>query len=375
MSIGATIKKLRRERDMTQEQLAEFLGITANAVSQWECDRTAPDISQLPVLANIFRVSADVLLGIDVETKDARIEEIYQEIRELWCTGQREQAEKICREGLAQFPDSYILMEELAFYLSYSNNNRARQEESISLFERIRTTANDDNAKNFAIGNLCELYMKVGKQEVAKQLVESIPSPIYKKEDCRLMTLRGEDWAYELRSQIWHEFNSFIWKLRNLTNAFKNKHPLYTEEERLALWQKAIDMIELFYETGDYDFDEQILIDAHFKKARIFTTLGDPEAALGELEKMLAHIAHFDEYSAGLLGNEVVIPPERWPTSLLTRVRDENDPTLVRTVSNASTENAAMDYLRQLSDNRFDSIRNHPRFVAVVEELKKTAHE
>ena len=44
MSIGSTIKKLRRERNMTQEQLAECLGITANAVSQWECDRTAPDI-------------------------------------------------------------------------------------------------------------------------------------------------------------------------------------------------------------------------------------------------------------------------------------------------------------------------------------------
>ncbi len=38
MSIGTTIKKLRRERDMTQEQLAEYLGITANSVSQWECD-------------------------------------------------------------------------------------------------------------------------------------------------------------------------------------------------------------------------------------------------------------------------------------------------------------------------------------------------
>lgn len=38
MSIGSTIKKLRREQNMTQEQLAEYLGITANAVSQWECE-------------------------------------------------------------------------------------------------------------------------------------------------------------------------------------------------------------------------------------------------------------------------------------------------------------------------------------------------
>lgn len=66
MSIGTTIKKLRRDQNITQEQLAELLGVSTNAVSQWECDKTAPDISHLPVLANIFEVSADVLLEIDI---------------------------------------------------------------------------------------------------------------------------------------------------------------------------------------------------------------------------------------------------------------------------------------------------------------------
>ena len=59
MTIGATIRQLRREQDITQEQLAEALGITSRAVSQWECDRTAPDISQLPALANFFEVTTD----------------------------------------------------------------------------------------------------------------------------------------------------------------------------------------------------------------------------------------------------------------------------------------------------------------------------
>ncbi len=38
MSIGTTIKKLRKEKDFTQEQLAEYLGISAQAISQWECE-------------------------------------------------------------------------------------------------------------------------------------------------------------------------------------------------------------------------------------------------------------------------------------------------------------------------------------------------
>ena len=64
MTIGQTIKTLRREQDITQEQLAEYLCVSPQAVSQWETDRTAPDISQLPALANVFGVTTDRLLGV-----------------------------------------------------------------------------------------------------------------------------------------------------------------------------------------------------------------------------------------------------------------------------------------------------------------------
>ena len=75
MSIGTTIRNLRRERNYTQEELADMLGVSACAVSQWECDRTAPDISQIPILANVFEVSADILLEIDI-AKSKRAKEI-----------------------------------------------------------------------------------------------------------------------------------------------------------------------------------------------------------------------------------------------------------------------------------------------------------
>ena len=374
MSIGTTIKKLRRERDMTQEQLAEYLGITANAVSQWECDRTAPDISQLPMLANIFRVSADVILGIDVNAKDTQIEEIYNEARELFCTGHLEQANDLCREGLKKFPDAYILMKELAFNLSYSKN-RAQQEESIALFERILAGPTDDSAKNVAIGNLCRLYMAVGKPEVAKELAETISDPIYTKAQCRRMTLRGEEWADDMRNQVAIDFDNFIWGLRNLMSAFKDNHPIFTDEELLLLWQKIICLVDVFYENGDYAFHEQILMQAHFRRAKLYLKSGNPETALDELENMRRHIESFERYSDGLLGKLVILPPDKWPTSLLVRPRDENDSRIAMQVSSPSTENAAMEYLRSLSDSAFDAIRGHERFCELEEQLKKTARE
>ena len=65
MSFGQVIKKLRRNADMTQEQLAEMLSISPQAVSRWETDTAMPDISLLRPLSNIFGVTSDVLLEID----------------------------------------------------------------------------------------------------------------------------------------------------------------------------------------------------------------------------------------------------------------------------------------------------------------------
>lgn len=374
MSIGSTIKKLRRERDMTQEQLAEYLGITANAVSQWECDRTMPDISQLPILANLFRVSADVILGINIGSIDKEVEEIHTRVRELSCTGHREEANKICREGLCKYPDAYILMEELAFNLSYSNDSDV-QKESIELFEQIIAGNGSDNSKNFAMGNLVSLYMSQGNTEKAKQLAESIPDPIFTSRECLLMTLRGAEWADEMRCLILSSFDIFIWRLHKLTNAFNDTHPLFTDEELITLCQKIIKFVELFYENGDYAFDEQLIINAHFCCAKLYIKLGDTETALSELEQMAEHIEIYDQYSDGLRGHHVILPTDKWPTSLLVRPRDENDGRLVMQVSSPSTENAAMEYLRSLSDGIFYSIRSDAHFCELIDRLKKTARE
>ncbi|WP_273446791.1 helix-turn-helix domain-containing protein [Thermophilibacter provencensis] len=63
-ALGRRIARLRLEHGMTQERLASELGVTAQAVSKWENDLSAPDISLLPALAKTFGVSVDQLLGV-----------------------------------------------------------------------------------------------------------------------------------------------------------------------------------------------------------------------------------------------------------------------------------------------------------------------
>ena len=59
------IRRLRKERELTQENLADFLGVSFQAVSKWERGESYPDIELLPAIADFFGVSADSLLGID----------------------------------------------------------------------------------------------------------------------------------------------------------------------------------------------------------------------------------------------------------------------------------------------------------------------
>ena len=62
MTIGKRIAHLRKEKGLTQEELAGHMGVSPQAVSKWENDQTCPDISALPKLANLLGVSVDELL-------------------------------------------------------------------------------------------------------------------------------------------------------------------------------------------------------------------------------------------------------------------------------------------------------------------------
>ena len=72
LSIGTKIKNLRRKRGMTQEQLAEFVGISFQAISKWECGIALPDITLVPRLAQIFGTTTDELF--DYHSSETKVD-------------------------------------------------------------------------------------------------------------------------------------------------------------------------------------------------------------------------------------------------------------------------------------------------------------
>ena len=114
MALGENLRKLRISENLTQEQLAEALGVSPQAVSRWENESACPDISLLPVIANFFEVSSDFLLGIDLAQKHQKIAEALKHDEKLRCSGETEKSIEFLREKTKEYPNSPELLHRMA---------------------------------------------------------------------------------------------------------------------------------------------------------------------------------------------------------------------------------------------------------------------
>lgn len=138
-TMGQIIKRLRKERSLTQEELAEQLGISAPAVSKWENNTAMPDISQIVPLANLFGVTTDVLFGtygIEHEGEViSRLEEIY-EIYDSCKQGEEGTTALIIlekyRDAIHTYPNNpTLLLEASAFGTMILQNNESELKDII----------------------------------------------------------------------------------------------------------------------------------------------------------------------------------------------------------------------------------------------------
>lgn len=101
LSLGDNIRRLRRARDLTQEQLADRLGVTYQSVSRWENSTAYPDIELLPAIGDIFSVSVDELLGVPETEKEKQAQALCDEFCRVMNTSVPEEGKKEWLKSLA----------------------------------------------------------------------------------------------------------------------------------------------------------------------------------------------------------------------------------------------------------------------------------
>ena len=158
LTLYENIKKLRKNKGMTQEELAEFLGVTVGAVSKWENGNNTPDIVMLTILADFFDVSVDVLLGYEISSK--RVKNIVDEINSYTMKHMFMEAESIAKDGLSRYPHDFTVVYTAAkmyHVKAVECKDIEAAKESIRLFEKSKDylAQNDDpNINDFTISNM-----------------------------------------------------------------------------------------------------------------------------------------------------------------------------------------------------------------------------
>lgn len=109
---GKQIRRLRMEKHMTQEQLAEAMNVSVPAVSKWETEQSSPDLSLLVALADFFAVSVDSLLGHTVQRD--RLDDLLQQMTQARQERLHDRLRVLADELLAAYPNCYEAVEAAA---------------------------------------------------------------------------------------------------------------------------------------------------------------------------------------------------------------------------------------------------------------------
>lgn len=363
MNIGSNIKKLRRDRDITQEQLAEYLSISISAISQWESGKTTPDISLLAPLANVFNVSADVILGIDVVNKEKQIQDIISQAYNCAlgdCSlSDCEKAVSILREGLKEYPNSYEIMERLMNWLINTKRGKTAEEalkltnESIKLGEKILAECTDDKLRSWAVGQLCRAYSspEAGMTEKAIELAEKLPHTMFTRESILAQLYDGEKKNKQLRENMLKSFTDLI---VNIESYRKNSGI----EKDIAISKKIITLIEVMVEDGNYGHFGKQMVGSYLEIAKDYAKANDHDKAIENLRFSADNAIKLDDTEYEQL-NEC--------TSLLF----EGVQHKIRFLPNGYS--FSLELLKQMQNTEFVPIRENKAFIEIEEKLKKYA--
>lgn len=177
LQIGKVIRELRGRNKVTQERLAEHIGVTVQSVSKWEAGVNLPDITMLSGIASYFGVTADYLLygEPDITEDETRI---LNEVMERKGRGDMDGAIEKLAQGVNLYPRNYRIMLEYVSYIYKMRKDESykdRVEPAIFYGNRIISESGDSRLVYRAKHLLCLFYCEIDAEK-AREIADSLPN-------------------------------------------------------------------------------------------------------------------------------------------------------------------------------------------------------
>jgi len=360
LNIGEAIKRMRKEKEITQEDFAEVLGVSCQSVSRWENGLCYPDIELVPTIASFFGVSTDKLMGVDEITEMDDVKKYLERFQLAISRGDIDACIAVAREGVREYPNNYILLDKLMYALFVSGDddgnipewkeNMERYDSEITaLGERIMKYCLDQSIRLAATARLAFNHCEHGRKEIGRNIYETLPS----MENCRELhiwwALKKEEMLPFLRESIKKSYEF----LRLFILLLADKDVVDNETELIVL--KKVFALDNLILDGNRPRNNWSVTWLDFDIAKRYALLND-------YDNMYKHL-HLAVEEAKAFDNR---PDEQRYSSVLVGEIIER-----KTDCETSDTRTLCEILRDkwMLHDEFDSVRDTDKFKAIMKEL------
>ena len=193
--LSKNLVQQRRKAGISQEELANYLGVSKAAVSKWENEQSFPDILLLPELATYFNISVDELLGYEPQLSREEIRRQYVRFRDAF--EKREFAEVLveCKEMIRKYYSCYPFLLQMAVLLmNYAVTMPERQDVMdyvLELLQKVRQESDDPNDAKDAISAEVLCYIMMNRAQDALALLDEDIRPISQETELLAQAYQG----------------------------------------------------------------------------------------------------------------------------------------------------------------------------------------
>lgn len=294
MQIGQVIRKYRKDKNMTQEELANRLGVTAPAVNKWENEVSFPDITLLAPIARLFGITVDELLSFHQELTNEEIRNIIKELDVMLKERTYEETFRWAKEKLELYPNCEQLFWQLALVLDVNRlekemENSGKYDELINQWYCRALESKDEEIRVRAADSLFGFYERKGEYGKAEEYLAYFPNqyPEKKRKQALIYSKTGK------RNEAYRAYEELLFS--NYQMAVLIFYSIYTLAAEDGNMDKAHMLVEKqgelarVFDMGEYRENICRLELASMEK--------NADAAIETMEKLLASVDGLCDYS------------------------------------------------------------------------------
>ncbi|NLO48543.1 MAG: helix-turn-helix transcriptional regulator [Clostridiales bacterium] len=314
INIARTIVNKRREKGLTQDDLASYIGVSKASVSKWETEQSYPDITFLPQLAAFFNISIDELMGYEPQMGKDDIRKLYLRLSADFTVKPFDDVLGHCREIAKKYFSCFPLLFQMGALLVNNSMESGDMDKTFSviaeakeLFIRVKKESEDAELKQLALNMEAFCALTLGNPNEVIELLEGTSRKIISTETLLAPAYQMIGKPREAKSVLQV---GIYQHMLSLFGTFPDYLMLCIDEPKQfdETYRRVLAVAEAF---DLKNLHPSILVKLHIFAAQGYTMLGNTDRALEILEKY-AELVTGDIYPLQLKGDDYFNLIDKW---------------------------------------------------------------